>query len=340
MRVKNLICLSGVAIVVSAGTATAAPATVTLSGAGSTVVAPLISEWATQFQTFDGDSVSYDQVGSQSAVDYISSGAVDFAATDSPLSAAQTRVCPECVQIPWTLTAIGIGYDVPSIGNRLRLTGRVLAQIYLGQITNWNDPRIKTLNPGVSLPTLRITPVYTNASGDTYNFTEYLDRVSSAWRSRVGYGETVSFPTGTAADGSAGVTAVLESTRGAIAFVGTAYLIRHGLPAAALQNAAGNYEYPNLTNIKRAAASVTKVPADNAIQLVDPPRSARAAYPISTFGFVVVSRKTSPSHRAALKKWLTFAIGFGQRLGQNLDFAPIPSVVQKAANASVRNWSG
>jgi len=172
LRVKNLICLSGVAIVVSAGTATAAPAIVTLSGAGSTVVAPLISEWATQFQTFDGDSVSYDQVGSQSAVDYISSGAVDFAATDSPLSAAQTRVCPECVQIPWTLTAIGIGYDVPSIGNRLWLNGRVLAQIYLGQITNWNDPRIKTLNPGVSLPTLRITPVYTNASGDTYNFTE------------------------------------------------------------------------------------------------------------------------------------------------------------------------
>jgi len=342
LRVKKLICLSGVmlASVAAAGPAQAAPAAVTLSGAGSTLVAPLIAEWASQYHIFFGDRISYEAVGSPAGISALSSGAVDFGATDSPLTSAQRQSCSHCLQIPWALTAIAIGYHVASIRGKLDLSGRVLAGIYLGQITKWDDPRIKALNPRLRLPSLHIAPVYTNDSGDTYNFTGYLDRVSRAWRSKVGQGETVSFPAGISAHSSSGATALLESTNGAITFVGAAYLIRHRLPAAAIQNAAGHYEYPNLTNVKSAGASVVRVPAGNAIQIVDPPKSAKAAYPISAFSYVVVSRDGNSGHKPALKDWLTYATGLAQSYGQNLDFARLPPVVLRAARATVRSWSG
>src|SRR6202042_1630020 len=127
--------------------------------------------------------------------------------------------------------------------------------------------RIAALNPGVKLPALKITPVSANASGDTSVFTQYLSKISSAWRAKVGTGDTVSFPTGVSSNGNAGVTALLQSTNGAIGYVGAAYLIAHKLPAAAIQNAAGNYEYPNLANIVAAGATVKRVPANGALPI-------------------------------------------------------------------------
>ena len=326
--------------VVAVGSAVAASTAVTVSGAGSTLVAPLIAERAVEYQVFFGNSIGYDAVGSPAGIGELSSSVVDFAATDSPLTSAQLGSWPRCVQIPWALTGIGIGYHVAGVRNKLRLSGRVLAGIYLGQIVKWNDPRIKALNRGLRLPSLHVTRVYMNASGQTYNFSEYLDRVSSAWRSKVGYGETVSFPAGISSNSSSAATGLLKSTNGAIAFVGAPYLIRQGLPAAAVQNAAGRFEYPNLANIKDAGASVVRVPASNAIGIVDPPKSAKAAYPISAFSYLVVSRNAN-SHRSALKQWLTYATGsLAQKYGQNLDFAQMPAVVLKAARATVRSWAG
>jgi phosphate ABC transporter phosphate-binding protein len=224
-------------------------------------------EWAQEFPVFYGVKVSYAPVGSQAGLNRLSSGGVDFAATDSPLTTTQLQACPHCGQIPWALTAIGLGYHVSGAGNKLRLSPSVLAKIYLGQITQWNDGRITALNPGVLPPALRITPLSANASGDTYVFTQYLSRVSAAWRAKVVTGDTVSFPAGLSTNGNAGVTALLQSTNGAIGYVGAAYLITHRLPAAAIQNAAGNYEYPNLANITAAAARVRSVPANGAGQV-------------------------------------------------------------------------
>jgi len=172
----------------------------TLSGAGSTLVAPILAEWAAAFQAFHGTVVRYDPVGSQAEIRDISSRTVDFAASDAPLTPAEASVCQSCYQIPWSLSAIGIGYHVGGIGSTLRLTGGVLAEIYLGQISRWNDSRIKALNPRTPLPALRITPIYTGTSGDTYTFTSYLSKVSTAWRTKVGYGLTVTFPTGVPAN--------------------------------------------------------------------------------------------------------------------------------------------
>jgi phosphate transport system substrate-binding protein len=309
----------------------------TLSGAGSTLVAPILAEWAAAFQAFHGTVVRYDPVGSQAGIRDISSRTVDFAASDAPLTPAEASVCQSCYQIPWSLSAIGIGYHVGGIGPTLRLTGGVLAEIYLGQISRWNDSRIKALNPRTPLPALRITPIYTGTSGDTYTFTSYLSKVSTAWRTKVGYGLTVTFPTGVPANSTSAATALLESTNGSIAYLGAPFLLANRLPAAAIENSAGRFEYPNLTEIESAAQTIKHVGAGNALQLVDPPRSARIAYPISTFTYAIVP--ANAIQRSTLEQWISYAIGAGQEFGPALDFASLPSIVLRASEANLSRFS-
>jgi phosphate transport system substrate-binding protein len=187
---------------------------------------------------------------------------------------------------------------------------------------------------------MNITVVYrSDGSGDTYAFTDYLSRVSSAWKSRVGGASTaVSFPTGVGGKGNAGIAAVVGSTSGAIGYISASYIIAHGLGAAALQNAAGVFEYPNLKNIINAAASVKSVPANNEMHIVNPPKKYRSAYPLSTFTYAIVPR-TSPQ-KSALASWVYYAMSAGQVYGSTLDFAPIPKVVFNAGVKSVRELQG
>src|SRR5581483_5080954 len=180
--------------------------------------------------TLFGVTVSYNTSGSLSGAQQLSSGAVDFGATDAPLTSTEAQSCHGCLLLPWALTAIAVGYNVPGAGSQLKLSSHVLSEIYLGQITHWNDAQLKALNPGVSLPNLRITPVYQPSSGDTYAFTSYLSKTDSGWRSKVGAGISVSFPTGVHDQGNTAAEQTLQSTSGAIAYVGAAYLIAHGLP--------------------------------------------------------------------------------------------------------------
>jgi phosphate transport system substrate-binding protein len=307
----------------------------TLNGAGSTLVAPLEAEWAAGFNSRTGNTVNYNAVGSGTGITDISHGLVDFGASDAPLNTSQAAGCSNCIQIPWALSATGVGYNVGGVGHKLRLTGAVLAGIYLGQITNWDAPQIKSLNPGVHLPNLTITPVFrSDGSGDTYAFTNYLSHISSQWSHQVGLGTSVSFPHGVSGKGNSGVTSVLESTNGAIAYIAVSYLIAHQLPAVAIKNAAGKYEYPNLTNIENAAATVKHVPSSNALSIVDPPKSAKIAYPISTFTYVIAP--TTAPQGGLLKSFVQYALGAGHSFGENLDFAPLPKVVvaadKRAAN--------
>jgi phosphate transport system substrate-binding protein len=336
-RTKLLtLSVAALAVAASAGfTASASADTTALNGAGSTLVAPLEAEWASAFASKTGITVNYNAVGSGTGIQDISQGTVDFGASDAPLSTTQAAGCHSCIQIPWALSATGVGYNVKGVGHKLRLTGPVLAGIYLGQITNWNDARIKSLNPGVNLPNLKITPVFrSDGSGDTYAFTDYLSRISSAWSSKVGPAATsVQFPAGVSGKGNSGVTADLEATNGSIAYIAVSYLIAHHLPAVAIKNAAGKYEYPNLSNIENAAGVVKHVPSDNALHIVNPPKSAKIAYPISTFTYVIAP--TTAPNGAALKQFIRYALGAGQSFGQNLDFAPLPKIVKKAANAAV-----
>ncbi|HEY5317176.1 MAG TPA: phosphate ABC transporter substrate-binding protein PstS [Solirubrobacteraceae bacterium] len=320
-------------------TGVASASAASLSGAGSTLVQPLEALWASGYQSSTGTSISYAGVGSGTGISDITAGLVDFGASDAPLSAAQQGQCPNCVQMPWALSATAVGFHLNGIGS-LDLSGKVLAEIYLGQITKWNNSAIKALNKKTKLPNRKITVIYrSDGSGDTYAFTNYLYHVSSAWAGKVGPpATTVSFPTGVQGKGNAGVTSILANTNGGIAYVAASYLIQQGgLGAIAVENAAGKFTYPNLKNISAAAAAFTSVPSNNAISIVDPPKRAKLAYPISTYTYVIVPKNTGKA--ALLQGWIRYALTTGQAFGAKLDFAPLPSAVVTAASNTLNSLS-
>lgn len=315
--------------------ATAASAA-TLTGAGSTLIAPLLEGyWAPEFEHTTGNKVTYAAVGSGAGISQISARSVEFGASDAPLTSAQAAECKECTQIPWALTATGVAWHIEGV-SRLRLTPKVLSEIYLGKLTNWNSPAIAKLNKGETLPNLPITVVYrSDGSGDTYAFTNYLSDVSSEWKSKIGFATSVSFPTGTGGKGNAGVTAIVVSTNGSIGYISASYIIAHNLQAAAIQNAAGKYEYPNLKNIENAAASIKTVPANNELHIVDPSKKYKIAYPISTFTYCIIP--ANAPQKPLLAEWVHYAVTKGQKFGAALDFATIPKIVLKAAEKAIKS---
>jgi phosphate transport system substrate-binding protein len=307
-------------------------ASASLTGAGSTLVAPLLANWTNGFEVGGGASVKYAPVGSGEGIKQISNRTVDFGASDAPMTSEQAAECNGCVTIPWALSATGVGYNLPGV-NKLSLSGPVLAEIFMGKITKWNDKKIAQLNPKAKLPATAITPIYrSDGSGDTYAFTNYLSKVSPAWRIQFGFGTSVGFKAGIGAKGNAGVTSSLK-TPGAIGYVAVAYLIGGGIHAAAIENAAGNYELPNLKNIEEAASVVKTVRPNSGVSIVDPPKKASKAYPISTFTYAIVP--ANPPQATALKEFIGYAITKGQAYGAALDFAPLPSVVLSAAQKAL-----
>jgi phosphate transport system substrate-binding protein len=307
---------------------TAAAASAAITGAGSTLVAPLMNNWIANFEIKEGIPVKYSAVGSGTGIAQITARTVDFGASDAPLTSEQAAACNSCVQIPWALSATGVGFNIPGV-KKLNLTGSVLAGIYFGTITKWNDPKIKKINPGVKLPGLNITPVFrSDGSGDTYAFTNYLSKVSSAWKNEVGYATTVGFKAGVGAKGNAGVTATVTKTPGAIGYISAYYLIAAGVHAAAIQNKAGNYELPNIPNISSAASTVKSLGSSNTISITDPPKKAKIAYPISTFTYAIIPHNAP--QKGFLQQFAKYCLTIGQKYGAALDFAPLPKVVQQA----------
>jgi phosphate transport system substrate-binding protein len=305
-----------------------------LVGAGSTLVAPLMSQWQPEYDKEAGVTVAYSAIGSGGGIDQITARTVDFGASDAPLTEDQAKEANGVVQIPWALAATVVSYNVPGIPNELKLTGPLLAEIYMGKITTWNNAKIAALNPGVPLPAMKITPVYrTDGSGDTYAFTNYLSHVSPEWKSAIGFATQVKFPVGIGGKGNSGVGGALTSTPGSIAYIAISYVLANHFDYALIRNAAGTYPVPGIPSISAAAATLTEVPANNAISIVDPPASATGAYPISTFTYALVPLKSSKA--SPLKPFLTWAITKGQKFGPKLLFAPLPARVRSAAEATI-----
>jgi phosphate transport system substrate-binding protein len=312
---------------------TAGAASAAVTGAGSTLVAPLMANWITNFEIKEGIPVKYSAVGSGTGIAQITARTVDFGASDAPMTPEQAAACNGCVQVPWALSATGIGFNVPGV-KKLNLTGKVLAGIYFGKITKWNDPKIKEINKGAKLPGLTITPVFrSDGSGDTYAFTNYLSKISPAWKSEVGYATTVGFKAGVGAKGNSGVTATVTKTPGAIGYISAYYLIASGVHAAAIQNNAGNYELPNIPNIASAAATVKQLGSDNAVSITNPPKKATIAYPISTFTYAIIPRDAK--QKGFLQQFANYCLTIGQKYGAALDFAPLPNVVKQAGLKAV-----
>ena len=323
----------------SSSTSSSASADVsTITGAGSTLVLPLVSKWEADYagKTDPSVAITYGGIGSGGGIDQITARTVDFGASDAPLTPDQETACKGCLQIPWALSATAIAYNVSGVDTGLKLTPQVVADIYLGKITTWDDPAIAKLNSGVKLPSTKITPIYrSDGSGDTYALTDLLSKVSSEWNSKVGTSTLVKFPTGTGAEHNDGVAAALGQTDGAIAYLGAAYVTTNSLDQASLQNAAGNFEEPTVKSIAAAADTLKSVPSDNAISITNPPASASDAYPLSTFTYAIVPQDSSKA--AALQKFLTYAIDAkqGQSFGPDLLFAPLPSQVLSADKATI-----
>jgi phosphate transport system substrate-binding protein len=315
------------AVLLAAAAATAKSTDTTLTGAGSTFVAPLVSAWTPGLGSAFGTTIQYSAVGSGAGIAAISSNQVDFGASDAPLNDAQRQACADCLQIPWALSAVSVMYNVPGAPVHVRLDGATISKIFLGQITNWNDRAIARLNSGAKLPDLKITPVFrSDSSGTSYAFTDYLSSVNGAWKTKIGISTQPAFPAGQGAKGSSGVAGLVSRTDGAISYVDVAYAVKNHLRFAAVKNRAGKFLYPSLRRIQAAAVAFPKVPASNELHIVDPPKSAPLAYPISTYTYVMVHKKTS--HASELRKLIFWALTAGQKpqYTAQLTFAPMSTV--------------
>src|SRR4051812_48303486 len=336
---RGLALTSAVLIALAVIAAAGAKSTDTsISGAGSTFVSPLVSTWTPAVGEAFGLTLQYSPVGSGAGIAAISNRQVDFGASDAPLTPDQASACKGCVQIPWALSATSVAYNVPGAPTHLKLDGRTISRIFLGQITNWNDPQIAVLNKGANLPNLKITPVFrSDGSGTSFNFTDYLSSVNAEWKNKIGISTQPAFPAGVGARGSSGVAGVVARTQGAITYVDVAFALNNHIRFAAVRNAAGRFLFPSLRRITAAAEAFTKVPASNEMHIVNPPKKAALAYPISTYTYVIVPQQTA--HAAELRKLIFWALTQGQRsqFTAKLLFAPLPKPVLVASEKTLKS---
>ena len=339
-----LIVAAVVAIGATVGTATAAQSHrqgTSLTGAGATFPYPLISKWIPAVGLAYGINVNYSPIGSGGGIAAITARTVDFGASDAPLSPDQLTACKGCTVIPWALSAISVPYNLPGLKCVLRFTPAVLSGIYLGEITNWNDPKIAANNASCGLPDLRITPVHrSDNSGSSYAFTDYLSNVSPTWQSKYGTGVNAQWPVGIGAKGSSGVAGVVTKTVGALTYVDVAYSLKNKLRISWVQNKAGTFASPGLRSIQAAASVLpAKITDFTQLKLVDPPASAgKLAYPISTFTYVIAP--TSSTKSADLRKFIYWAVTQGQSFGKPLLFQPLPLQVQAFAFREIKKIQG
>ncbi|SMH70284.1 phosphate transporter subunit; periplasmic-binding component of ABC superfamily [Candidatus Nitrosotalea okcheonensis] len=313
----------------------------TITGAGSTFVFPLMDTWRVEYNKLHPNiSLNYQSIGSGAGIKLLEQKSVDFAASDAPLSASEAAQAPGALTIPDSIGGITVAYNLPGIDKGLKLTGPVIAQIFMGTITSWNDPALVSLNPGVNLPSQKIIIAHrSDGSGTTYAFTDYLSKVSPDWKSKVGEGKTVPWPIGTGGSGNAGVAAIVKSTQYAIGYVELAYVFQNKMAYAFVQNADGtSFVEPTIDTVAAdAAAAGSNLPAADGdwsqVSIVNQPGSN--SYPISTLTYVmvykdlsVVSGETQDKSNEVVK-FLNYIIHDGQQYASGLLYVPLPDTIKK-----------
>src|SRR5436190_610355 len=313
----------------------------TISGAGATFPQPVYDEWASRFKDKSGTTVNYNAIGSGGGIAQFTANTVDFGATDSAMKdeevkAAQKNGTP--VHVPTVFGAITVSYNVSGVDKGLKLDGPTTADIFLGKVKKWNDPEIKSQNPGLNLPGTDITVVHrSDESGTTKLFTTFLSDYSPTWSSQVGADKTVKWPTGTGAKGNAGVAGAVKQTDGAVGYVELAYALQNNFTTADVKNKSGKYVAPSLQSTSAAGDGV-KVPADLRFDAINSPNSS--AYPIASATFLIVYEdmcKAGKSKDTAqrVSNWLNYALGGGQQVASTLQYAPLPSNIKTKAQAKV-----
>jgi phosphate transport system substrate-binding protein len=315
----------------------------TLDGAGSTLAAPIYQQWGSTLKS-QGLTVNFNPVGSGAGIADLQTATVQFAGSDPALKPADTsKMKGPVLQFPVAFGAITVSYNLPGVKSGLKLDGPTIANIFLGKIKTWNDPAIKSLNPSLSLPSTSITVIHrSDSSGTTKGFTTFLEDYSSQWKSQVGADKDVKWPTGTGAAKNSGVAAAIKQTQGAIGYVEQAYAIENGFTYAAVKNSHGQYVLPTIPATSAAAVGIP-VPADLGISTIN--AGGPTAYPIVSQTFLDAYQDpckaggSSSSVASGLKKWLTYAMGAGQKtLGAGSDqlpYAPLPASIAAKANAQL-----
>jgi phosphate transport system substrate-binding protein len=313
----------------------------TISGAGSTFAAPVYQQWGSQV---GGLTLNYQAVGSGAGITAYENKTVDFGASDPPLKPADATAIAKngspAVQVPMFLGAITVSYKVSGVKTGLKLDGKTIADIFLGTVKTWNSPEIKALNPGVSLPSTAITVIHrSDSSGTTAGFTGFLAAVDPQWKSKVGSGKDVPWPTGTGAKGNAGVAGAISQTDGAIGYVEQAYALQHGFTYASVKNKGGQYIAPSLSSTSAAAVGV-KVPANLGFAISNP--TDPTAYPIVSQTFIVVNqdlcKSGAPGGQSAAKnvvKLLDYGLAQGQQILGQADYAALPPAILSKAKSAV-----
>jgi len=324
-----------------------APGPQALSETGSTLLFPVLRNWAAAYrQQHANVSITTAGTGSGKGIAESSAGRVDIGASDAYLSSGDLVTNPAMVNIPLAVSAQQVNYNLPGLrpASHLKLNGKVLAEMYQGAITTWNDPRIAAINPGVALPHTKVVPLHrADSAGDTFLFTSYLSTQDAAWDRVTGYGTTVNWPPvpgARAETGNTGMVAGCEATPGCVAYIGIAYLTgatAGGLGYAALRNALGNYEAPTPKTIGTAVTSfVSTTPVSETISMVDGP--AVAGYPIVNYEYAIVSiRQRSGAKARDIKAFLHWVITAGNA-PQYLDqfrFQPLPASIVSLSDAQI-----
>lgn len=333
MGKRSMTALVAVAVMGALSACNSSNNNVTISGAGSTFINPVMTRWTADFSHLHPNiQINYQSIGSGAGIQQVKAKTVDFGASDAALSDQQMSTMEPVIQIPESAGPVCITYNLPGLTDPLRLSSDALAGIFLGKIKTWTDPLLAKDNPGVKLPKLPVVVSHrSEASGTTSIFTTYLAAVSPDWAKKVGKGTAVSWPVGIGGKGSEGVTGNIRNTPGAIGYVELTYAQQNHLPTVAMENAAGQYVQPTAAGTTAAIAAYTaQLTQDPRSPIVNPPASALDAYPISGLTFLIIPKDgPDKAKRTALKQFAEYMITDGQATAGGLNYAPLPDGVKQ-----------
>jgi phosphate transport system substrate-binding protein len=348
-----VVILSTVIISVTSSTKSYAQGQVTINGAGSSFAFPLIDTWRVDYQKVKpGVNINYQSIGSGGGVKQFTAKTIDFGATDAPLSPREQKAAQGAVQIPVLIGSVVPAYNIPGIPAKgLKFTGSVLADIFQGKITKWNDPQIESLNPGKSLPSANIVVVHrSDGSGTTFVWTSFLSSVSPQWNQTVGASKSVPWPTGIGAPGNEGVANAIKGSPNTIGYVELSYALTTGIPYGLVKNPAGNFIEPSLNSTKEAvsnAVATRSLPAGDKpwtkVSLLNAP--GPNSYPVASFTYLLLYKdlSTNPSIDQAKAKgmvdFISWAATSGQTFATKLNYVPLPPGVVKNAQDTLRSMT-
>ena len=309
-----------------------------INGAGATFPYPIYSRWFNEYsQVHPNVHINYQSIGSGGGIRQVSEGTVDFGATDGPMTDEQLAAAKvKVMHIPTVLGAVVPVYNIPGVTKDLNFSGDVIADIYLGKITKWNDPRIAKDNPGVNLPGNSILPVYrSGSSGTTYIFTDFLSKVSPSWKSGPGTGTAIKWPTGIGQQGNEGVAGMVRQSPNSFGYVELIYAVENKMSYGAVKNTAGKFLKASTEGVTAAAAANSKaIPPDYRVSITN--ATGQTSYPISSFTWLLIPVKSAdPAKGKALADFLTWMLDKGEAEAASMTYAPLPKPVQEMVRKSI-----